>query len=161
MRDSGIRMQRPIIIGSDHAGLRLKTELARYLSSKKYEIADMGPYEYVETDDYPDYALRVCEEVVRKNSRGILICSTGQGMDRVANKIYGIRASVAWDELSARIAKEHGDVNVLCLGQMTTSYPTAKRILDIWLRSPRSSAARHARRRRKIGRIERSYFKRG
>ena len=152
-------MPKPIIIGSDHAGFRLKAAVVSYLSNVHYKVVDLGPYEYEELDDYPDYAVKVCRRVLQTKGMGILICGTGQGMDRVANKVYGIRASVAWDEFSAHVAKEHGDVNILCLGGRTTTLRTAQKILGIWLSSKKSIAARHVRRRKKIDSVERSYLK--
>lgn len=143
-----------IVIGSDHAGFELKGKLVRYLSGRNYKVIDAGPDNYDKDDDYPDYALEVCRNVIKTRSRGVLICSTGQGMDRVANKVRGINASVAWNELSARVAKEHGDVNIICLGQKTTSPLKAKKIVDIWLNVPPSDAERHVRRRKKTARIE-------
>ena len=148
-----------ILIGSDHAGFELKDLMKKFLIEEGYEIEDLGPYEYDYSDDYPDYALKVCERVLETNGRGILICGSGQGMDRVANKIPGIHAAVCWDETSAKIAKEHGNVNVLCFGGRTVKPELAKEAVKIWLKTPFIPEERHLRRINKIKEIERKYIK--
>lgn len=79
-----------IYIGSDHLGFKLKEIIKKFLTSESYKVEDLGPYEYDYNDDYPDYAVKVCEKVLKANGKGILICGLGQGMDRVANKIVNI-----------------------------------------------------------------------
>jgi RpiB/LacA/LacB family sugar-phosphate isomerase len=125
-----------IYIGSDHAGFELKNIIKKFLTEEKYEVEDLGPYKYDYNDDYPDYAVKVCEKVLETNGKGILICGTGQGMDIVANKIPGIYAAVCWDETSAKMAKEHENVNVLCLGGRTVEPELAKKMVKIWLETP-------------------------
>lgn len=143
-----------IYIGSDHAGFEMKSEISAFLRSKGFEVRDVGPEVHDGEDDYPDYAKRVCVGVRDTGNRGILVCGSGQGMDRVANKFRGIYASVCWNEESARIAKEHGDINVLCLAGRMTKTSEAERIVGIWLDSPFSGDERHVRRIRKIKDIE-------
>lgn len=143
-----------ILMGSDHAGFALKDVMKKFLIEEGYEIEDLGSYKYDYNDDYPDYALKVCERVLETNGRGILICGSGQGMDRVANKIPGIHAAVCWDEPSTKIAKEHGNVNVLCFGGRTVKPELAKKMVKIWLRTPFIPKERHLRRINKIKEID-------
>src|SRR3989344_9415461 len=104
-----------IYIGADHAGFKLKEKLKRYFDNWGIKYVDLGG-KGEEGDDYPDYAFKVAERVARdKNSKGILICGTGTGMVIAANKIKGVRAAVAYDNYSAKMAREHNDANVLCL----------------------------------------------
>ncbi len=79
-------------------------------------------------------------------------------MSRVADKFKGIYSALAWNDETARIAKEHGNANVLCLAGAFTDYETAKRIVDIWLESE-FKGGRHARRLEKIKEIEKKYMK--
>ena len=151
---------KPVIyIGSDHAGFELKGRISGFLKAKGYEVRDVGPLSYDAEDDYPDYAKGVCTGVMGTKDKGILICGSGQGMDRVANKFPGIYASVCWNVEAARIAKVHGDVNVLCLAGRMTKDGTAKRIVGTWLESSFSGDERHVRRIMKIKAIESEHSK--
>ncbi len=143
-----------IYLGSDHAGLRLKTKLVEWLRKSGFNVVDVGPFSYDKDDDYPEYAEIVSRAVVKNKAKGILICGSGQGMDRAANKIMGVHASVCWDEESAFIAKTHGDVNVLCLGERFVKPSLAKKIVGIWIRVPFSMEDRHIRRIAKIRKLE-------
>ncbi len=148
-----------IYIGSDHAGFKLKEVLKDFLSKKGYDVKDVGPFSYNKDDDYPDYALAVCVKVAGSQNNGLLICGSGQGMDRVANKVKGIYASVCWNEKSAVIAKEHGNINVLCLGGLFVKPGLAKKIVNVWLERPFANEERHVRRIDKIMAVEKSYVK--
>ena len=148
-----------IYIGSDHAGFELKETLKQYIAKLGYEIKDMGAYRYEQADDFPEYALKVCREVLKSKGQGILICGTGQGMERTANKIRGIYAAVCWNEMTARVAKEHGDTNVISLGGRTTSPEEAERIVRTWLESKFTGESRHVRRNNQIKEIEKKYMK--
>jgi len=148
-----------IYLGNDHAGLELKSKIKDFLTYNKYDAYDLGAYYYDPEDDYPDYAAKVCEQVLAERAQGILICGTGQGMDRAANKFPGIDAAVCWDELSAKVAREHGNANILCLGARSVSEDLAKKIVLIWLEGTFSKEAKHARRIAKIREIEKRYLK--
>lgn len=147
-----------IFIGSDHAGFRLKNSLKQFLKREKYDVKDLGSYRYNPKDDYPDYAHSVCKAVLRVNGRGILICSTGQGMGSVANKVPGIIATICWDEKSGKHAAMHNLGNVLCLGGNIIKPRVAKKIVKMWLNASRNNIEkRHIRRINKIRKIERRY----
>src|SRR3989338_7989086 len=106
-----------IYIGSDHAGFALKEEIKKYLSELGIDFEDVGAKTLDPRDDYPDFAKRVAENVVgHKGSRGIMVCSTGLGSCITVNKVNGARGTSAWNEDTARQAREHLDANVLCLG---------------------------------------------
>lgn len=148
-----------IFIASDHAGFELKNKLIKFLTLL-YNVTDLGPNEYDAEDDYPDYAIKLCREVIKnKNYRGILICGTGQGMDRVANKFPGIDAAVVWDNFSTKVAIEHGFVNILCFGQKSVEFNQAKEYVTSWLKSVPKIEERHKRRIRKIRLLEKELFK--
>lgn len=145
-----------IFIASDHAGFELKKAIKSFL--KTYEVEDLGPFTYDPEDDYPDYALKVCEKVVEAKSKGILICGTGQGMNITANKIPGIYSALCWDKLSAIKSREHNNTNVLCLGAIL-SPETAKTIVKSWLETPFLQVEKHIRRIKKLKEIEKKYEK--
>lgn len=142
-----------IALGADHAGFALKEKLREYLLSRGYEVEDHGT-DSSESVDYPDFAERVARRVAAKEATfGVLVCGTGLGMELAANKVPGIRATPCHDTLSARMAREHNDANVLTLGGRLIDEGTARKILDTWL-STTFAGGRHERRVQKIRTIE-------
>jgi ribose 5-phosphate isomerase B len=140
-----------IVIGSDHGGYELKEEIKKLLDEKGIKYEDVGTFSE-ESVDYPDYAAKVSEIVSSSEGkrRGILICGTGIGMSMVANKFPKIRAALCHDEYTARMAREHNDANILCMGGRVLDKGTAKKITEAWLETPFSEEERHKRRIEKI-----------
>jgi len=132
-----------IIIGSDHAGFKLKEDIKSYL--KGHDIEDLGTFSE-ESVDYPSIGKKVAEKVVKTNSTGILICGSGIGMCMVANKIKGIRAALCYDEYTTKVAREHNNANILCLGSRTKSAKDYKKIIKTFLTTDFSKEERHKRR---------------
>lgn len=143
-----------IYIGSDHAGLKLKGTLVKHLSEKGYDVKDLGPLMYDPKDNYPDYAVKVSRKVLQYNTRGILVSGSGQEMDRAANKIPGIHASVCWDKESAILAKKHGNANMLCLGESFLTPESANEIAKTWLEEPFGEELSHIRNIKKVKELE-------
>lgn len=122
-----------IVIGSDHAGFRLKQELLPHLKKTGYEIEDIGSFD-PDPVDFPDIAWAVCDKVRKApGTRGILVCGTGVGAVIAANKINGIRAAVCHDAHSAHQSVEHDDVNVMCLGAQIVGPWLAVDLIDAFL----------------------------
>lgn len=122
-----------IAITSDHAGVELKSALKEYIESKGIEVSDIGPYS-TESVDYPDYAKKMCSQVVNEEADlGIAICGTGVGMSIACNKVAGIRASLCSEPISADLTRRHNDSNVLCLGARIIGIELAKGIVDAYL----------------------------
>jgi len=141
-----------IAIGSDHAGFALKQAVIGLLSELGHSCKDFGCYSNSSVD-YPDIGKPVAEAVSQgKFDRGILICATGIGMCIVANKVHGIRAAVCHDTFSARRAREHNDVNVLCLGEWVIGQGLMREVVTTFL-SAEFTGGRHARRVEKINAI--------
>lgn len=141
-----------IIIGSDHAGFDLKEELKKYLDTLGYDHEDLGTFSK-ESCDYPLIAKQLAQKVAKTKSLGILICGTGIGMSIAANKINGIRAALCCNEDSARLAKEHNDANIICMGARQISKALAKRVTKAWLETSPSKEQRHRRRVCQMNRI--------
>lgn len=138
-----------LAVGSDHAGLALKQEMIQFLGSLGCEVEDLGTYSEASVD-YPDYAAAVGRAVVEgQASLGLLVCGTGLGMSIAANKIAGVRAAVCVEPVSAKLARQHNDANVLCLGGRVTGIEVAKEITRVFLESS-FEGGRHARRVAKI-----------
>jgi ribose 5-phosphate isomerase B len=84
---------------------------------------------------------------------GIAVCGTGIGISIAANKVRGIRAAVAHDVSTARLAREHNDANVLALGGRVVSGSQAIEMVRAFLNTA-FVGGRHARRVEKITVIE-------
>ena len=139
-----------VILASDHAGLPLKEKVKKYLAKKKIEYEDLGTESFISVD-YPDYALKVAEKVIKnKNTRGILVCGTGTGMTIAANKVKGIRAVAAYDAYSTKMSRIDNDTNVLGLRGRFFPLEKIKKIITVWLDTPFSGEPRHKRRIKKI-----------
>lgn len=140
-----------IFIGSDHAGYLLKEKIKDFLSKEQYEVEDLGPFDLEPEDDFPDYSKEVGHKILETlDSKGILICGSGQGMAISANKFKGIRAALCWNQKSAKQARKHLDSNILCLGADFISEKKAFKIIDIWLKTPFLNKEKYIRRIKKI-----------
>lgn len=153
--------KRTLFIASDHAGYELKTKLIRHFengineSGDQWTWKDLGPVN-ADRVDYPDYAHRLVKELLADHeSRGVLICGSGQGMAIAANRHHGVRAALAWSESSAELARSHNDANVLCLGARLLDEATVYKILSVFLKAP-FERGRHVDRLRKIEILPRS-----
>lgn len=143
-----------IAIASDHAGYDEKERLKRLLNELGIEFEDLGTVS-PESVDYPDYARKVGEEVALGHvDQGLLVCGSGTGMAIAANKVPGVRAAVAWNEETARLAREHNDANVLALGARVTPAEELPRIVRAWF-AAKFDGGRHEQRVQKICDIER------
>ncbi len=143
-----------IAIGADHAGFALKTQLVEFLVAGGHEIDDLGTSSD-ESVDYPDFGAAVGRAVAGGGAEvGVCVCGTGIGISIAANKIPGVRAAVVHDVTSARMAKEHNDANVVCLGARLVGPQVAVEALDTFLSSS-WQAGRHERRITKITALER------
>lgn len=140
-----------IFIGADHNGFELKQQVHAYLLEQGHEVVDKGDTRFDKGDDFPLYAARVANEVLADNdSRGILICGSGQGVCIAANRFKGIRASLAWNEETAFESRDDDDCNVLCLPASQIDFAETREIVDTWLKTPFSGAARYKRRNQQL-----------
>jgi len=138
-----------IALGADHAGFHLKDALKRTLDELGVAYQDFGTGS-AESVDYPDFAQAVARGVAAGEfDRGILVCGSGVGMAIAANKVPGIRSAAIVDADTARLAREHNDLNVLALGARTTPEVRAREIVKTFLQTP-FAGGRHATRVAKI-----------
>lgn len=146
--------QKPrVALGADHAGFPVKETIKRFLLEAGYPVEDLGTWSD-ESVDYPDYAKRVSQRVAGGEDRfGILVCGTGIGMSIAANKIEGIRAALAHDVTTARMAREHNDANVLTLGGRVVGDARALEIVQDFL-TTQFAGGRHQRRVDKITELD-------
>lgn len=142
-----------IAIASDHRGYEGKRRLMPLFSREKHEVLDFG-CEGTTACDYPDYAVPVARAVASGAADiGILLDGSGIGMTIAANKVRGVRAALAHDEITARRSREHNHCNILCVGTDLLSEDQLRKIVSIFL-STAFGAGRHVRRVQKIRDIE-------
>jgi ribose 5-phosphate isomerase B len=119
-------MPETVAIASDHGGFELKTLLVPELRALGLTVLDLGAGSG-EPVDYPDYAEKLVGAILEgKAARGILICGTGIGMSIAANRHRAIRAALCHDATTARLARQHNDANVLCVGGRVLGAETAR-----------------------------------
>lgn len=142
-----------IAIGSDHAGFLLKQDLAGFLVDAGHQVEDLGTTGD-ERVDYPDFGAAVGRAVASGDSElGVCVCGTGIGISIAANKVDGVRAAVVHDVTSARLAREHNDANVVCMGARLVGPEVAQESLQAFLATT-WEAGRHAQRVDKITALE-------
>ena len=126
-------MTKPLGVASDHAGLELKRALAAELELRGIVVRDFGTQTSAPCD-YPDFAHAVGRAIESGEiQRAILVCGTGVGMSIAANRHAAVRAVVCSEPLTARMAREHNDANVLCIGARVVSAGAASAIVDAFL----------------------------
>ena len=134
-------------IGSDHAGLELKTRIVEILGSQGNVVTDHGPHVYDADDDYPPFCLRAAAAVVAEpGSLGIVIGGSGNGEQIAANKVAGVRAALAWSDETARLARMHNDANVVSIGARMHAVDEAVGFVETFLATAFTGEERHARR---------------
>jgi ribose 5-phosphate isomerase B len=142
-----------IAVGADHRGYATASALVQHLRADGHEVVVLGDCGG-STCDYPDVAFRVAREVADgSRDRGILMCGTGIGMCIAANKVKGVLAALAQDELSAQLSRTHNNANILCLSADLIGVTLAKRVVDTFMRTE-FEGGRHQRRIEKIRKIE-------
>jgi ribose 5-phosphate isomerase B len=122
-----------IAVGADHAGFHLKEILSQHLRDTGHEVVDLGTTS-ADRVDYPDYGAAVGRAVSAGEAEcGLCVCGSGIGIAMAAGKVPGVRAATVHDVTSARLAREHNDANVICLGARFVGEQTALDALDAYL----------------------------
>ncbi len=142
-----------IAVANDHRGVSAVEQVKAIIAQLNHEVLDFSS----NTDqpvDYPDLAFVAASAVSDGQAdRAILICGTGIGMCIASNKVKGVRAALCYDELNARISRQHNNANVLCLSGDLLGSGMLRRIVETWL-TTEFSGGRHLRRVHKIQAIE-------
>ena len=144
-----------IHIASDHAGYELKSAVSAHLREQGHTVIDHGAHSYDPDDDYPAFCLACGEAVVADaGSLGIVLGGSGNGEQIAANKVAGVRAALAWNLDTARLARAHNDANVVAVGGRQHSLEEATELIEAFLTEPFSQDERHVRRIGKIAHYE-------
>ena len=134
-----------IALAADHAGYLLKDELARWLSEQGHDIEDLGT-NGPESVDYPEFGSKLARAVGSGGAdRGIVICGSGIGISIAVNRDPRCRCARVDDPLSAALAREHNDANVLALGGRLVGPDMAKACVSAFLGTD-FAGGRHQRR---------------
>ncbi|NBX03725.1 MAG: ribose 5-phosphate isomerase B [Alphaproteobacteria bacterium] len=143
-------MSSSIAIASDHAGVELKSTLANYAVELGFFVTDLGTNS-AQSVDYPDYADAMAAWLSKnEGALGVLICGSGVGISIAANRHRHVRAALCHNGLGARLARQHNDANVLCLGARLVGVDVAKDAMKEFLATP-FEGGRHAKRVEKLG----------
>ncbi|CAB4551858.1 MAG: ribose-5-phosphate isomerase [Actinobacteria bacterium] len=148
-----------IHIATDHAGLELSHFLIRELTKQGHQLIDHGPTEYDPLDDYPEFCINaalavVADEEAGVRALGIVLGGSGNGEQISANKVKGIRAALAWNQDTAKLAREHNNANVVALGARMHSQQEILQLVEIFIAEPFSNEERHSRRINQISEFE-------
>lgn len=139
-----------VVLGADHAGFELKSDLVAYVQELGHEVLDVGTMS-TEPVDYPKFSEAVGLAVQEgRAERGILVCGSGVGASVAANKIPGIRAGLCHDTYSAHQGVEHDDMNVLVMGGRVIGPALARELVGAYLGAHFTGEERH---RRRLGEI--------
>tara|TARA_B100000676_G_scaffold181703_1_gene178491 strand:- start:107756 stop:108190 length:435 start_codon:yes stop_codon:yes gene_type:complete len=142
--------QKTIAVGADHGGYEMKEELAKQLDGMGFKVLNLGT-DSSDSVDYPDFALLVVKAIEDGNAdQGVLVCGSGIGMSIAANRHKGIRAALCNDAISAELARQHNDANILVLGERLTEIVKAKQCVEKFF-STDFEGGRHERRVKKLG----------
>ena len=148
-----------IHIATDHAGLDLSDFLIEGLTNDGHEVFDHGPTSYDPLDDYPSFCINAALAVIRDRQAGvaalgIVLGGSGNGEQIAANKVEGIRAALAWNLETAKLARQHNDANVVAVGARQHSEPEVLELIRAFIAEPFSEDERHVRRIAKISSYE-------
>ena len=134
-----------IVIASDHAAVEMKAMLVAHLQAAGHEVVDLGPGG-IDSVDYPDYGYQLAEAVAAgRAGRGIALCGSGVGISLSVTRHPDCRCALVSEPLSARLAREHNDANVVALGARLIGPEMAKACVDAFLATP-FGGGRHQRR---------------
>lgn len=134
-----------IAIASDHAALALKAALVEHLRGAGHEVSDLGPHDESSVD-YPDFGYKLAEAIASGAAeRGVALCGSGIGISIAVNRHPALRAALVSEPLSAKLAREHNDANVIAMGARLTGIDMAKACVDIFI-STDFGGDRHQRR---------------
>ncbi len=149
-----------IAMASDHAGYELKGEIKKWLEAQGHEVLDFGT-DSTESCDLSDYVYPASLAVARGEAdRGIFVDGVGYGSALIANRIYGLTAAVCQDPFCAKLARQHTDSNVLCIGGKIIGPGIALEIVNVWMHTdPITDVPKYTRRNEKVKAITEKHLK--
>jgi ribose 5-phosphate isomerase B len=125
-----------IVVGADNAGYPLKERLKAVLQSDERvaEVIDLGVSSPADDLPYPHIGINAAQRVRSGQAdRALLCCGTGIGVAISANKVQGIRATVAHDSYSVERSVLSNNAQVLCFGARVIAAELAEKLTREWL----------------------------
>lgn len=141
---------KPVAMASDHAGYALKQLLAQEVEALGFSVLDLGT-DSEQSVDYPDFGQKMADTIRLGDAEyGIIVCGSGIGISIAANRHPGIRAAPCPNGLTAQLARQHNDANVLALGARLIGTDVARECVQRFL-STAFEGGRHQARVQKLG----------
>ena len=126
-------MSERIAIASDHAAVDLKAALVEHLRAAGYEVSDLGPAA-TDSVDYPAYGYKLAEAIASGAAdKGVALCGSGIGISIAVNRHPACRCARVSEPLSAALARQHNDANVLAMGARLVGSEMATACVDAFL----------------------------
>ena len=148
-------MPHRIAIASDHAAFVMKSELAEWLRNEGHDVLDLGT-NGPESVDYPDYGYRLARAIEEGAADyGLALCGSGIGISIAVNRNPAARCALVSEPLSAGLARQHNDANVIALGARLIGAEMAKACVTAFLQTE-FLGDRHQRRVEKLSHPERT-----
>ena len=142
-----------IALASDHAAIALKAVLAGWLASSGHDVTDLGPATDASVD-YPDYGYKLADHIAAGLADfGVALCGSGIGISIAVNRNPNVRCALVSEPLSAQLAREHNDANVIAIGARLTGIDMAKACITAFLSTP-FAGGRHQGRVDKLSNLE-------
>lgn len=136
-----------VYLGADHAGFEAKNLIKEHLTKNGHQAIDCGAHVYDANDDYPAFCIEAAQCTVNDpGSLGIVLGGSGNGEQIAANKVEGARCALAWNEATARLAREHNNAQLIGIGARQHSEEEILAIVDAFLDQEWSKEPRHQRR---------------
>ncbi len=134
-----------IAIASDHAAFALKAALAEWLHEEGHDVLDLGPDSEARVD-YPDFGFKVAGAIANDYADyGVALCGSGIGISIAVNRHPLARCALISEPLSAALAREHNDANVIALGARLIGVDMAKACIAAFLSTDYAGGRHEAR----------------
>jgi ribose 5-phosphate isomerase B len=142
-----------LAIASDHAAYALKQDLLGWLAEQGHSVQDLGT-DGIDSVDYPDFGYKLAALIsAGEVERGIALCGSGIGISIAVNRVPAARCALVQEPVSARLAREHNDANVIALGSRLIGPDMARECIEVFLSTPFSHGPRHERRVEKLTKV--------
>jgi ribose 5-phosphate isomerase B len=125
-----------VVVAADNAGVELKNAVRDQLEAddRVSEVIDLGAESADDDTAYPHFGIAAAEKIAKGEAdRAILVCGTGIGMAISANKVPGIRATVAHDSYSAERSIKSNNCQIITFGARVIGPELAKKITGEWV----------------------------
>jgi ribose 5-phosphate isomerase B len=143
-----IKKVKRVVLGTDHAGYRLKESVKKHLTGQGIDVIDCGTFSE-DSCDYPPIILKAAAAVLEYGCMGIIFGGSGNGEAMVANKVHGIRCARCVSVWDAEMARKHNDAQIMSLAGRVTPPKLASKMVDVFL-AEKFEGGRHLRRLRQF-----------